>query len=376
MLTTEQKLKLLEKFIQENHYKDGDYNQSCGFRIKCSYIEGTVLLHSSDLTKDEKDYMQGLVDQYVQTRRGFWCWTSGRSGFRFLYRFYFRFNLDELIMKLGDFKIKVNSEAESREIQRLLFKLGCGWYSGGRDLRYTDKPYIYKENKGLSYGSNKETFNTENVEEVTLEQLRKFVEQSARSTEQPNNSTEEEQQVQQENSLNENLEESLVKYEEWINTKTFEVKQIPQGVTEVTGNCWIKIPEDAEFAVAKGGEFEFRKGREYFGHNGEWLQGSWYRGDYPKSDWKIVWEREVAVEETKVGDHFIEERTKVFKKILQGVKFQYRYNDQGQWHNLTPKGFDHLLKPNVVFREKPQKVTIDGVEMGKDAAIKYIEKHY
>ena len=273
-------------------------------------------------------------------------------------------------MKLGDFKIKVNSEAESREIQRLLFKLGCGWYSGGRDLRYTDKPYIYKENKGLSYGSNKETFNTENVEEVTLEQLRKFVEQS-------NNSTEEEQQVQQENSLNENLEESLVKYEEWINTKTFEVKQIPQGVTEIAGNCWVKIPKDAEFAISNGCTFKFRKGEKYLGSDGVWYQGFWVKADLPKHGYKVVWEhKEPFLEEIKVGDHFIEKRTEVFKKLLQGVKFQYRYNDQGQWHNLTPKGFDHLLKPNVAFREKPQKVTIDGVEMDKDAAIKYIEKHY
>ncbi len=208
-----------------------------------------------------------------------------------------------------------------------------------------------------------------------MEQLRKFVGQSARSTEQSNNSTEEEQQVQQENSLNENLEKSLVKYEEWINKETFEVKQIPQG-SVIKGLCWVKIPEDAEFAISNGYSCEFRKGGSYWREVEGWVQGSLYLEDFPCFDWRLVWERKPTVEETKVGDHFIEERTEVFKKLLQGVKFQYRYNDQGQWHNLTPKGFDHLLKPNVAFREKPQKVTIDGVEMDKDAAIKYIEKHY
>lgn len=67
MLTLEQKLELLESFIKDNCYRDevylprDDYAKG-NFVVKCSFIEGTALLHSEGLTQDEKDYIQGLVD--------------------------------------------------------------------------------------------------------------------------------------------------------------------------------------------------------------------------------------------------------------------------------------------------------------------------
>lgn len=190
-----------------------------------------------------------------------------------------------------------------------------------------------------------------------------------------------------------------VKLVEWLNKETFEVKSLPEGAV-IKGIGWVKIPDDAEFAVSKGGVIEFRKGDKYFNDDGKWYQGCWEKEDFPMGDWEVVWERktpqavkqqtpeeivkeqlaeslgEIWKENMTMPNMFIEQRVEVFKKLLQGVKFQYRYNDTGQWHNLTKKGFEHLTKQNVVFREKPQKITIDGIEMDKDTAIKYIEKHY
>lgn len=173
-----------------------------------------------------------------------------------------------------------------------------------------------------------------------------------------------------------------VKLVEWLNKETFEVKSLPEGEV-IKGIEWVKIPDDAEFAVSNVMDFEFRKGNSWWGFvSNYWWDGCWTYEDFPMGDWKVVWERkttEVIKDQQMQGDtftQFIEQRTEVFNKLLQGVKFQYRYNDSGQWHNLTDKSMGHLLKPNVAVREKPQKITIDGIEMDKEAAIKYIQKHY
>lgn len=270
-----------------------------------------------------------------------------------------------------------------------------------------------------------------------------------------------------------------VKLVEWLNKETFEVKSLPEG-TVIKGIGWVKISDDAEFAVAKNGVLEFRKNTSYHHPDSDtWVKASWCFTDFPKGGWEVVWEREttgVVKEQTpevikgliekdkmnnykikvkngveskevqkllfglgcqwrsadqnyqtmgiypsyifcinglltygvkpyyehhqletqeitltvlreilqekqtashnKISTQLIEDRTNIFNKLLQGVKFQYRYNDAGQWHNLTDKSIGHLMKSNVTVREKPQKPVIDGIEMDKEAAIKYIEKHY
>lgn len=265
--------------------------------------------------------------------------------------------------------------------------------------------------------------------------------------------------------------ENTVKYEDWLNKETFEVKQLPIGYG-LWGSKWVKIPDDAEFAISNDLTLKFRKGSSWWSESrDQWVVGRWVKSDYPNCDYRIVWERKTpevvkgliegdkmsnyrikvkdelenkevqklllemgyewmstdqnykamdtypsyifcikglltygvkpyyehhqletqeitstvlremlqekqATLHNKTSTQFIEQRTEVFKKLLQGVKFQYRYNDSGQWHNLTEKSMGHFLKPNVVVREKPQKPVIDGIEMDKEAAIKYIEKHY
>ena len=269
-------------------------------------------------------------------------------------------------MNLENYKIKVNSAGESREVQELFFELGYVWRTAGRKIietGYLGLFYIfaYRDYFELTSSGLAGIFKQKSdFKEITLQQLRNLVQHQ-------------QQVVDEQKELQQMQQENLVKYEDWINKETFEVKSTPQGAA-IEISEWVKIPEDAEFAVSNRETIEFRRGNNYFGYSGEWLQGSWCKGDYPNGDWNIVWEREPATEEKEVD--FIENRTNIFKKLLQGVKFQYRYNDVGQWHNLTIKGFEHLLKPNVVFREKPKKITIDGIEMDKDAAIKYIQKHY
>lgn len=76
---------------------------------------------------------------------------------------------------MQNLKIRVNSEAESKEAQELFFDLGGKWGIGGRKIRDTDEPYLYLENGLVLHGFSAETFNTEQHKEATLPELRDMV---------------------------------------------------------------------------------------------------------------------------------------------------------------------------------------------------------
>lgn len=82
----------------------------------------------------------------------------------------------------GNFKIKVNNEAESEEAQELFFELGIGWHGKGKVVSYTDdilncnfgwlvslKPPYLKQTV-IQMGSG-----FEDCEEITLQKLRDMV---------------------------------------------------------------------------------------------------------------------------------------------------------------------------------------------------------
>lgn len=76
---------------------------------------------------------------------------------------------------MEDLKIRVNSEAESKEAQELFFELGGKWCAGGCDIKHTNEPYFYLENGLVLYGCLAETFITEKHKEITLPELRDMV---------------------------------------------------------------------------------------------------------------------------------------------------------------------------------------------------------
>lgn len=73
---------------------------------------------------------------------------------------------------MKNLKIRVNSEAESKEAQELFFELGGKWGGGGCDIKYTNEPYLYLENGSVLHGSLAENFSTEKHKEITLPELR------------------------------------------------------------------------------------------------------------------------------------------------------------------------------------------------------------
>ena len=77
---------------------------------------------------------------------------------------------------MENLKIRVNSEAESKEVQELFFELGSAWISGPVEVRYTDSNYLYLRNGAVMKGDCDEDFNeNKNYKEITLPQLRDLV---------------------------------------------------------------------------------------------------------------------------------------------------------------------------------------------------------
>ena len=85
---------------------------------------------------------------------------------------------------MENLKIKVNSEAESKEVQELFFELGYGWHGKGKVVSYSDKILSndfgwlvlwkpsYLTNTVIQMGSG-----FEDCKEITLQELRAMVDQ-------------------------------------------------------------------------------------------------------------------------------------------------------------------------------------------------------
>lgn len=78
---------------------------------------------------------------------------------------------------MGNYKIKVNDEAESKEAQELFFELGYYWNSGF-GVRHLDVNFLYAKNKQITIGYCSEHFSSNPCCELTLPQLRDLVAKS------------------------------------------------------------------------------------------------------------------------------------------------------------------------------------------------------
>lgn len=76
-----------------------------------------------------------------------------------------------------NYKIKVGSEAESKEVQELFFELGGKWKDSGRVILDFDRimPFYYLDGEELHKGSCLVRYQKGNREEITLPQLRDLV---------------------------------------------------------------------------------------------------------------------------------------------------------------------------------------------------------
>lgn len=79
---------------------------------------------------------------------------------------------------MDSYKVKVNNEQESEEVQELFFELGFGWHCGDiKDLKNLDMAYLYTydKSKDITCGSNESYFINHENKEITIQQLKDLV---------------------------------------------------------------------------------------------------------------------------------------------------------------------------------------------------------
>lgn len=80
-------------------------------------------------------------------------------------------------MELGNYKIKVKTEAESREAQELFFELGYYWRTG-LGVKNLDAKFLFVKNNKIMMGFCSDNFSNSDYCELTITQLRDLVAQS------------------------------------------------------------------------------------------------------------------------------------------------------------------------------------------------------
>lgn len=80
------------------------------------------------------------------------------------------------MIKMQNYKIEVADEAESKEVQELLFALGCYWYNLGKEVNYLKNKFLFVNGiKQISRHNDDDIFFQSDNQEITLPQLHDLV---------------------------------------------------------------------------------------------------------------------------------------------------------------------------------------------------------
>lgn len=257
-----------------------------------------------------------------------------------------------------NYKIRVESEAESREAQELFFELGYHWaYKNiGRNTYYKkDDIYLYADkggNLGTGTKENKEHFSGWYGTLVSLAELRDLVVLKRNLID---DATHVDQYGDKWRRINnkfyfysgvgewdDSLSHLMNRYDlkpiekpmkEWLNTETYEYKK---AVDMGGHNKWIEIPEGAEKVTLCGGFLIFWKD-EFLSYSTrvdlDWKNSkehpeSYYSfTEYTKKydDAVIIWKRETLNDQVASAET-ARQSEKVLKEILEGDLPEFELN--------------------------------------------------
>ena len=304
---------------------------------------------------------------------------------------------------MENYKIKVNSEAESKEAQDLLFELGYGWCCGDiKKARNTSASYIYcyKISKDMIFGNSDESFYNHKNKGITLKYLRDLVVLKRNSIGDANYESEKGERkyyltssefFEFINGVWVNIDELVdgmsfkfidkesevkMKEKEYLDT-SYELRSVKQtsGDNHVPSN-WIEVPEGAEEYRANH-RFYKNNGKLFYANYGEW--GQWVESGLP--NFESLWQRNTAT----TTDTSIQEKLKFIEKWLNGEKIQYILGDiseksqseKTQWHNFTEGAMQYIKRSDIKFREAPKYVTINGIEFKSvESLLKYVKNNF
>ena len=315
---------------------------------------------------------------------------------------------------MENLKIKVNDEAESKEVQELLSYLD---YNGKPYLLTNEKMrkdgcrndyeigFLFAErggNVGCSHKTETEFFDDHPYKEITLQKLKDLAVLKRNSIYDATHYyggskyylTDSEFYQYSENKWV-NIDEyvdgmAFKKMDKEVDVKTKEYLDVNyelRSVKQTSGDNhvpsgWIEVPEGAEILYfeklyeSANHFFKTVNGKSYYKYlekDSEWIEYGIEGLDEFKDtidNFRVVWQRNKTTPNTST-----QEKLKFIEKWLSGEKIQYILgveSEKTQWHNFTEGGMQYIKRSDIKFREAPKYVTINGIEF---KSVKSLLKH-
>ena len=309
-----------------------------------------------------------------------------------------------MVGDMENYKVLVNNEAESREVQDLFFELGGDFYFGGKLHCNTHSRLVTINKDGLMANLEFDGFD---YVEITLQQLRDLVVLKRNDVLDATHYYGGSRYYLTGSEFYQYSENNWVNIDEYVDGMTFkkiekEVK-MKEYIAKVSGD-WrlvesnelvsgrIEVPEGAEiflldkscgedilFFVKHDGEVF----HEYYISGTDIQNNTWIKGtikELHKGMGKVLWQRNPEPSKTS-----IQEKLKFIEKWLNGEKIQYILGvesdkiqsektqpDESKWHNFTECAMQYIKRSDIKFREAPKYVTINGIEFKN---VKSLLKH-
>ena len=308
---------------------------------------------------------------------------------------------------MANYKVKVNNEAESKEVQELLFKLGCEWSTCGNSYNNMVNigDYIFLTdwnmiNYGLGIGR----------KEITLQCLRDLVVLKRNSIDDATHYYGGSKYYLTDSEFYQYSEGKWINIDEYVDGMTFkkiekedEMKEFLNqeqeyalvkcfvGETPIP-ESWIEIPEGAEILYfekryeSANHFFKVVNGKSYYKYlekDSEWIEYDIAGLDEFKDNidnFRVVWQRNPTTPNTS-----IQNKLKFIEKWLNGEKIQYILGietektqpDKSKWHNFTEGAMQYIKRSDIKFREAPKYVTINGIEFKSvDSLLKHVKNNF
>ena len=315
---------------------------------------------------------------------------------------------------MENYKVLVNNEAESKEVQDLFFELGYKKAKSCRWLIDCIIDYFATDGDELhcwdSEKHGEKRFNSLSHKEITIPQLRDLVVLKHNSIDDATHYYGGSKYYLTDSEFYQYSEGKWVNIDEYVDGMTFkkiekEMKKNEYLVKNMYGEYklidhhsgfnvkdLIKVPEGAEIAVECG----FNNGIIFYKDNWEcqfdkkWItcgvedeNGLIHVNLKTYLEWgggnKIVWQRSEINKDIDKGLS-IQDKLKFIEKWLNGENIQYILGIETvktQWHNFTEGAMQYIKRSDIKFREAPKYVTINGIDFKSiESLLKHVKKNF
>ena len=299
---------------------------------------------------------------------------------------------------MENYKIKVNNEDESKEVQKFLFELGYDYHFGGKTICNTNLRLVTANEDGLMANVELDEFE---YKEITINQLRDMVVLKRNSADDTTHTGRSGSQYyigvesyfwdgikwEQRDFLNLGYLKPIekeVKKKEYIAKvsgywRLIESHELVSGRIEVPEGAEILLldksyGEDTTYFVKHDGEVF----HEYYINTAFTSNNTWIKGtikELHKGMGKVLWQRNPETPNT-----IIQDKLKFIEKWLNGEKIQFILgieSEKTQWYNFTEGAMRYIKRSDIKFREAPKYVTINGIEFKSvESLLKHVKNNF